>query len=84
MLINLAKVEVNELNFELLKARKELGLTQEELASSIGMKRDRYNRIELGKTPASIEEALMLAKAVEKNVEEIFLPKNANMISKAI
>ncbi len=70
------------MNFELLKARKESKLTQEELANLASIERNRYSRIELGKTKANIEEALKLAIVLNKKADEIFLVMNADNISK--
>lgn len=72
------------MNFELLKARKELDLTQQEIADKAGTTRGRYNRIELEQTKATIEEAYKIADAVNKKVDEIFLIKDANKISKVV
>jgi DNA-binding XRE family transcriptional regulator len=63
-----------QMNFELLKARKELSLTQADMERLTGIKRFRYNRIELDKIKPTINEVYAIAKVVNKKVEEIFLP----------
>lgn len=70
------------LNFELLRARKEAGLTQPEIAKQVGMDKDKYGRIERGISLPDINEAYALADVVGKRVEEIFLPQNAGILRK--
>jgi DNA-binding XRE family transcriptional regulator len=74
--------EVKLVNFELLKARKEADFTQQGMESETGIKRQRYNRIELEKTKPTIDEAYIIAKVVNKKLEEIFLPGNVQIIRK--
>lgn len=68
----------------LIAARKAIpGLKQEDVANALGIDRTSYNRIELGKRSVSVEEAIIIAKAVEKRIEEIFLPNDVNNCHKA-
>ena len=52
--------------------RKELGLSQDELARRCGVSRQTINAIENNKYDPTLELAMKLAKALEKNVEDIF------------
>lgn len=63
------------MNFELLRARKEAGLTQQELAGMVGIERSTYTRIEQAKTIPFIDIAYKLAEVLNKPVEKIFLPE---------
>jgi putative transcriptional regulator len=58
---------------ELYDARKEYGLTQEQLALASGIERTTYNRIERGTRKPDIDIALRIANALNKTVEDIFL-----------
>jgi putative transcriptional regulator len=49
-----------------------LGLTQEDLAQSVGVSRQAIYSIESGKYVPSVQLALKIAKAVGKSVEELF------------
>lgn len=60
----------------LLEARKNLGLTQEQLASKVGINRASLSHIERGSRKPSLPLAIKLAAAVNKTVEEIFLITN--------
>ena len=63
---------------ELRSARKGLGLTQGELAGRIGMDRTRYNKIERGHLTPDVNDAISIAKAVKKRVEQVFVIDNVN------
>ena len=52
--------------------RREKGLSQEELAKRCGVSRQTINAIENNKYDPTLELAMKLAKALEKNVEDIF------------
>jgi transcriptional regulator with XRE-family HTH domain len=62
------------LNFELFKARKEAKLTHQDIENLTGIKRDRYGRIERNVSEPSVNEAMLIAEVVEKDVVKIFLP----------
>lgn len=65
---------------KLLIARKEVGLTQEQVASAIGIDRSAYSRIENGIQKPSVDVALKIAILLGKKVEEIFLPINVHKL----
>jgi putative transcriptional regulator len=56
----------------LIAARNELGLTQQELADIVGISRAYLANIENGNYMPSLMVALRIAKAVKKDVEEVF------------
>ena len=61
--------EVKTLIPELRKQKK---LSQEELASAVGVTRQTITSIEIGKYTASLVLAYKIAKYFEKTIEEIF------------
>ncbi|WP_066639191.1 helix-turn-helix transcriptional regulator [Desulfolucanica intricata] len=63
------------MNEILIQARKERGFTQEQAAAVIGINRSTYAHCERGRIPC-LETALKIAQALNKSVEEIFLPAN--------
>lgn len=52
--------------------RAELGITQAELAALAGVSRQTVSDIESGAHSPSLETALMIAKALNRSVEELF------------
>ena len=54
--------------------RKELGLTQKELAESIGRERTYINRIEKGETDMQLSSFIRLAEALKINLRLEFVP----------
>jgi putative transcriptional regulator len=62
--------------FELLKARKIAGLTQQQLANKANIKRFTYQRIEAGTLTPDINIVYSIASALGKKIEEIFLPND--------
>jgi putative transcriptional regulator len=62
-----------ERNYRLISLRKAKGLTQEQVAKLVGLKRASYAQIERGRVP-SFKYALRLAHIFGVPVEEIFSP----------
>ena len=57
-----------------LKPYRQLkGLTQEQLAEQVGVRRETIMRLELGKYNPSLKLAMDIAKAVETPIELLFL-----------
>ena len=56
-----------------IKYRKAMKMTQEDLAKAVGVTRQTIISIEQGKYIASLPLALKIAKVFETNVEEIFI-----------
>ena len=56
-----------------IKHRKAMKMTQEDLAKAVGVTRQTIISIEQGKYIASLPLALKIAKIFETNVEEIFI-----------
>jgi DNA-binding XRE family transcriptional regulator len=69
--------------FELLKARKLAGLTQQELADKANIKRFTYQRIEAGVLTPNIDIVYSIALALGKKIDEIFLPNDVCLDHKA-
>lgn len=59
---------------ELIKARKQLNLTQQQVAIAVGIDRTAYSRIECGHRKPAVDVAIRIAALLGKQVEEIFLP----------
>ena len=54
--------------------RKELGLTQEELAKKCGVSRQTVNAIENNKYDPTLALAFCLAKELQITIDELFIP----------
>ena len=54
--------------------RKELGLSQEELAKKCGVSRQTVNAIENNKYDPTLALAFSLAKELQLTVDEVFIP----------
>lgn len=57
---------------DIKKLRKAAGLRQEDLANQVGVSRQTIIAVENDKYDPTLELAMKLAKALEKNVEDIF------------
>ncbi len=57
---------------DIKKLRKAAGLRQEDLANQVGVSRQTIIAVENNKYDPTLELAMKLAKALEKNVEDIF------------
>ena len=62
----------NKMNEALKKARQKAGLTQVKVADMAGITETSYQRIEYGIQKPSLRTALLIAKAVNSKVEELF------------
>lgn len=62
-----------EFHSELKKFRTLAGLTQEELAARVAVRRETIIRLEAGKYNPSLKLAVDIARAVGAQIEEIFL-----------
>lgn len=51
---------------------REYMMNQTEFAELIGIKRSTYNTLELGKVQGNIETSLIIAKALNRRVEDIW------------
>lgn len=60
------------MNEALKKARQKAGLTQVKVADMAGITETSYQRIEYGIQKPSLRTALLIAKAVNSKVEELF------------
>ena len=59
--------------------RKELGVTQEDLAFKVGVTRQTIISLENGKYNASLQLAYKIAKYFNRSIEEIFIFKEENI-----
>lgn len=57
---------------QMRKRRKELGLTQAQVAEAVGMKRPHYTRIELGTSNPSLKVGLEIKKVLQTADDSIF------------
>ena len=57
---------------DIKKLRKAAGLRQEDLANQVGVSRQTIIAVENNKYDPTLELAMKFAKALEKNVEDIF------------
>ena len=57
---------------DIKKLRKAAGLRQEDLANQVGVSRQTIIAVENDKYDPTLELAMKLARALEKNVEDIF------------
>jgi putative transcriptional regulator len=68
------------MRFELLKQRKIAKMTQQQMATAIGIERQAYMRMESGKATIPVELAIKIANLFNRKVEDIFLPEEVNEI----
>lgn len=64
---------MSEYECRLKERRLKMGLTQEELATKVGVRRETIVRLEAGKYNPSLKLAVDLARAVQAPLEEIFI-----------
>lgn len=61
---------------KLYALRKENGVTQEEMAKSLEITTFTYRNKEKSKVPFNADEMYKLAEYFNKNIDDIFLPRN--------
>lgn len=64
---------IQKFTCNLKKYRLEKGLTQEELAQLVGVRRETIIRLEAGKYNPSLKLAIDISRVVEVPIEEIFI-----------
>lgn len=64
------------MQIKLIGLRKELGVSQKDMASLLGITQKTYCQKENGKTEFLLSEMFMISEYFKKSVEEIFLPRN--------
>lgn len=57
---------------KLLVARKNKGMTQEQIANAAGIQRSYYGLIETGQRNPTLKVATQIAKALDENIEYLF------------
>lgn len=65
---------VDEMENRIRERRKELGLSQKELAQKCGVSRQTVNAIENNKYDPTLSLAFHLARELQLTVDELFLP----------
>lgn len=60
----------------LKKIREDIGITQTSMAKHLGITLQSYFNKEQGKNEFTISEAFKISKVLNKNINDIFLPKN--------
>ncbi|HSW36084.1 MAG TPA: helix-turn-helix domain-containing protein, partial [Candidatus Limnocylindrales bacterium] len=84
MLIELYNVIIMSVKNNLQKARKRLGLSQNEVAVSVGITRQAYIAIELGRAVPSTQVALKIGKILCSKIEDLFyLEDNEEFVTSA-
>lgn len=66
---------VDEMENRIRERRKELGLSQKELAQKCGVSRQTVNAIENNKYDPTLSLAFHLARELQLTVDELFLPE---------
>ena len=66
---------VDEMENRIRERRKELGLSQKELAQKCGVSRQTVNAIENNKYDPTLSLAFHLARDLQLTVDELFLPE---------
>lgn len=66
----------------LVRARKSLGLNQEEFAKRAKLSRPMLSHIERGAALPSLDVAYRIAKVANMSIEDIFFVRNARKMSK--
>ncbi len=64
---------MSELISHLKKYRQLSGITQEELAQKVGVRRETIVRLEAGKYNPSLKLAIDISRAVQAHIEDIFV-----------
>lgn len=64
---------MGEFKCNLKKYRQAVGLTQEELAEIVGVRRETIMRLESGRYNPSLKLAIDISRAVKQDIEEIFI-----------
>lgn len=59
------------IGFNILRERREKGLTQEALADAVGMSRARLSAIERGSTTLTLEKLMKIAEALEVDYRDL-------------
>ena len=59
-------------NIKLVEARKKRHLTQVEVAKKVGISKVSYQRIEYGTQRPSLDTAILIARALNSTVEDLF------------
>jgi putative transcriptional regulator len=68
---------------ELLLLRKRRGLTQEQVATAVGIDRTAYCRIERGNRRPPVDVAIRIAEVLGVKVEDIFMPADVYVMHTA-
>jgi len=71
-IIQLLKLNVNKMNNNIKEVRQKFGLTQEELANRVGVRRETIIFLEQGKYNPSLKLAMDIAKEFKMKIEDLF------------
>lgn len=69
------------MQWNLIRLRKEAGLTQKKIATAIGMDAGSYGRKERGEIEFRISEMIAIHKLLNASMDQIFLPPDCNLIA---
>ena len=67
------KLCLEETGKRIMERRKKMGLTQEQLAEKVGVRRETIMRLEKAQYNPSLKLAIDISRAVEAPIEEIFI-----------
>ncbi|GKV65468.1 MULTISPECIES: helix-turn-helix transcriptional regulator [unclassified Sporosarcina] len=69
------------MQWNLIRLRKEAGLSQEDMANIIGINKTTYSNKERGTHQFQAKEMFLLKDYFDKSMDEIFLPPDCNNIA---
>lgn len=69
------------MQWNLIRLRKEAGLSQVEMAEILGINKTTYSHKETGKYQFQADEMFVLKDYFNRSIDEIFLPTNCNVVA---
>lgn len=69
------------MQWNLIRLRKEAGLSQAEMADILGINKTTYSHRETGKYQFQADEMFKLKEYFGKSIDEIFLPTDCNVLA---
>jgi transcriptional regulator with XRE-family HTH domain len=77
----MAKVKDNVIGKRIRQARQDLSFTQEEVATAVGMSRDKYANIESGRTTCSLPDAKDICDFLGLDIQELLKDDESSLES---
>ncbi|MEK8131401.1 helix-turn-helix domain-containing protein [Paenibacillus filicis] len=69
---------------KLIEARREMKLTQDDVAKLSGISRSMYCNIERGEVTPSLRSAYSISRVLKKSIEQLFFARNARITNKKL